>query len=147
MKWETFCRCFKQYDKAKKNRFGTLIPFPLVPGAANVYKLTPDGHLSIFATGFTAILGLTFDEVGALYVIENTTGNPFSTPGTGDIIRVDPSGERLTIASGLNLPTAMTFGPDNKLPVSIWGYGAAPGGGEIWQFDVTCAKQSHGIRK
>jgi len=127
--------------------FGTLTPFPLVQGAANVYKLTPDGHLSVFATGFTAILGVAFDEIGGLYVIENSIGNPFPAPGTGDIIRVDPSGERLTIASGLNLPTAMTFGPDNKLYVSIWGYGAAPGGGEIWQFDVTCAKQSHGIKK
>jgi hypothetical protein len=127
--------------------FGTLTPFPFVQGAANVYKLTPDGHLSVFATGFTAILGVTFDELGGLYVIENTTGNPLPTPGTGDIIRLDPSGERLTIASKLNLPTAMTFGPDNKLYVSIWGYGAPPGGGEIWQFDVTCAKNHHGIKK
>jgi hypothetical protein len=125
--------------------FGTLSRF--VPGAANVYKLTPDGKLSIFATGFSSILGITFDELGGLYVIENTTGNPFPTSGTGDIIRVDPSGERLTIASGLNFPTAMTFGRDNKLYVSIWGYGAPPRGGEIWQFDVTCAKNHHGIKK
>jgi hypothetical protein len=126
--------------------FGTLTPFPFVQGAANVYKLTPDGKLSVFATGFTAILGITFDEVGGLYVLENTVGFPFPNPGAGDIIRVDPSGERLSIASGLNLPTAMTFGQDNKLYVSIWGYGAPPGGGQIWQFDVTCAK-SHGIKK
>jgi hypothetical protein len=37
----------------------------------------------------------------------------------------------------------MTFGPDNKLYVSIWGFGGAPGMGEIWQFDLTCAKQFH----
>jgi hypothetical protein len=126
--------------------FGTLTPFPFVQGAANVYKLTPDGKLSIFATGFTAILGITFDELGGLYVLENTIGHPFPTPGAGDIIRMDPSGERLTLASGLNLPTAMTFGQDNKLYVSIWGYGAPPGAGQIWQFDVTCAK-SHGFKK
>ncbi len=41
----------------------------------------------------------------------------------------------------------MTFGPDNKLYVSIWGYGGTPGMGEVWQFDVTCAKQSHVIKK
>ncbi len=54
--------------------FGTLTPFPFVQGAANVYELTPDGKLSVFATGFSAILGVTFDEVGGLYVLENTVG-------------------------------------------------------------------------
>jgi hypothetical protein len=93
------------------------------------------------ATGFTAVLGITFDEVGGMYVLENTTNNPLPTPGTGDIIRIDPDGSRMTIASGLNFPTAMTFSPDNKLYVSIWGFGGAPGQGEIWQFDLTCAKQ------
>jgi len=66
---------------------------------------------------------------------------PFPTPGTGDITRIDPSGNRLTIVSNLNLPTALTFGADNKLYVSNWGYGGSPGMGEILQIDVTCAKQ------
>lgn len=122
---------------------GNLDTYPL-SNLSDIYKITPDGNISIVATGFTAVLGITFDELGGMYVLENTTGNPFPTPGTGDIIRIDPSGEKLTIASGLNVPTAMTFGPDNKLYVSIWGFGAAPGAGEIWQFDVTCAKNHHG---
>ncbi len=113
---------------------------------SSVFKITPDGHISVIATGFTAVLGITFDELGGMYVLENTTANPFPTPGTGDIIRIDPSGEKLTIASGLNFPTAMTFGPDNKLYVSIWGFNGVPGQGEVWQFDVTCAK-SHGTIK
>jgi hypothetical protein len=113
---------------------------------SSVFKITPDGHISVIATGFTAVLGITFDELGGMYVLENTTNNPFPTAGTGDIIRIDPSGEKLTIASGLNYPTAMTFGPDNKLYVSIWGFNGVPGQGEIWQFDVTCAK-SHSIKK
>jgi hypothetical protein len=113
---------------------------------SSVFKITPDGHISVIATGFTAVLGITFDELGGMYVLENTTGNPFPTPGTGDIIRIDPSGEKLIIASGLNFPTAMTFGPDNKLYVSIWGFNGVPGQGEIWQFDVTCAK-SQSVKK
>jgi hypothetical protein len=40
----------------------------------------------------------------------------------------------------------MTFGSDNKLYVSIWGFGGAQGMGEIWQFDVTCAK-SQSLKK
>jgi hypothetical protein len=35
------------------------------------------------------ILGLAFDRKGRLYVLENTTGNPFPTPKTGKILRVD----------------------------------------------------------
>ena len=37
--------------------FGTLTPFPVVQGAAKVYKLSPNGSYSVFASGFTAILG------------------------------------------------------------------------------------------
>jgi hypothetical protein len=119
---------------------GNLDTYPLSNKSA-VYKVTPDGKISVVATGFTAVLGITFDEVGGMYILENTTNNPLPTPGTGDIIRIDPDGSRMTIASGLNFPTAMTFSADNKLYVSIWGYGGAPGQGEIWQFDLTCAKQ------
>ncbi len=114
---------------------------------SSIFKITPGGQISVIATGFTAVLGILFDEVGGMYVLENTTNNPFPIAGTGDIIRIDPSGEKLTIASGLNFPTAMTFGPDNKLYVSIWGYNGVPGQGEIWQFDVTCAKQHYFIKK
>lgn len=120
--------------------------FPIM-NKSSVFKITPNGHISVIATGFSTVLGITFDELGGMYLLENTTGNPFPTPGTGDIIRIDPSGERLTIASGLNFPTAMTFGPDNKLYVSIWGFGGTPGMGEIWEFDVTCAKNHHGVKK
>ena len=124
---------------------GNLDTYPL-SDKSDIYKITPQGQISIVATGFSAVLGVLFDEVGGMYVLENTTGNPVPTAGTGDIIRIDPSGEKLTIASGLNYPTAMTFGPDNKLYVSIWGFNGVPGQGEVWQFDVTCAK-SHGTIK
>jgi hypothetical protein len=123
--------------------FGTLTPFPLVQGAANVYKLTPNGKLSIFATGFTAILGIAFDNHERLYVLENTVGQPGPTPGFGDVIRLDPSGKRQVITSGLNLPTAMTFGPDGKLYISNWGIGP-PGLGQIIQISFHCEEVQAG---
>lgn len=120
--------------------FGTLTPFPIVQGAANIYKVTPGGVLSVYATGFTTVLGILFDNSDRLYVLENTTGKPFPTPGTGKVIRFSPwSGKRETIVSGLNLPTAMTFGPDGKLYISNWGFGPpAKGGGQILQVSFKC---------
>ena len=82
-------------------------------------------------TGFTAILGLVIDKKGRMYVLENTTGNPFPTPGTGRIIRVNKNGSRDIIATGLSLATAMTYGPDENLYVSNWGFGALAGEGEV----------------
>jgi hypothetical protein len=110
---------------------GNLGAFPIVDGTQNIYKITPDGEIEIAATGFTAILGLVFDKTGRIYVLEMSTGNPFPTPGTGRIVRVNHNGSKDVIATGLNFATAMTMGPDENLYVSHWGFGAAPGGGEV----------------
>ncbi len=116
---------------------GNLSVFPIVQGSASVYKITPDGKVSTFATGFETILGLTFDADNRLYVLECTAGQSSLTPGFGDVVRVDPSGARTVITSGLHLPTAMTFGPDGKLYVSDWGIGP-PGLGQIIQVSFKC---------
>jgi sugar lactone lactonase YvrE len=71
-----------------------------------------------------------------MYVLENTTGNPFPTPFTGRIVRVDPNGTKEVIVSGLALPTGMTYGPDGNLYVSNWGFGAGPGGGQILKISL-----------
>jgi hypothetical protein len=110
---------------------GNLGAFPIVDGTQNIYKVTPDGQIEIAATGFTAILGLVFDKKGRIYVLEMSTGNPFPTPGTGRIVRVNKNGSKDVIATGLNFATAMTMGPDENLYVSHWGFGAAAGGGEV----------------
>ena len=116
---------------------GNLAPFPIVDGIASVYRVSRYGRIDVWATGFSTILGLAFDGEGRLYVLENTTGNPFPTPGTGKIIRVDLSGKRDTVATGLFLPTAMTMGPDGALYVSNKGFGPPiPGFGEILRVDV-----------
>jgi hypothetical protein len=118
---------------------GNLDVFPIT-GKSKILKISMAGDVQVVDTGFSTILGVAFDRKGALYVLENTTGagNQFPTPGTGDIVRIDPSGTRKTIVTGLNLPTAMTFGPDEKLYVSNWGFGKGPGGGEILKVDITC---------
>ena len=118
---------------------GNLNTFPIM-GNSSIYKITPGGNVSVVATGFSAILGIAFDKLGALYILQNTTGNPFPTPGTGNIVRLDPNGSRMTVVSGLNLPTGMVFGPDDNLYVSNWGFGPpAIGGGQVLKIGLICS--------
>lgn len=124
---------------------GNLNTFPAM-GKSAVYKISMSGEMVDSVTGFNAVLGVAFDQLGAMYVLENFTNNPFPTPGTGDIVRVDPNGTRQIIVSNLNLPTAMIFGPDGKLYVSEWGFGKPPGGGQILQISLLC-DQIHGKPK
>jgi len=107
---------------------GNLNTFPIIEGSSKVLKITPGGKVSVFATGFTTVVGLAFDHAHRLYVLENTTGNPFPTPGTGKVIRIDRLGNREEIASGLFLPTGITVGPDGNLYVSNVGFGPPPMG-------------------
>jgi hypothetical protein len=107
---------------------GNLDTFPIKDGSSKIMKITPDGFLITNYINFTTVLGLAFDSRGRLYVLENTTGNPFPTPGTGKISRIDGQYARTEIASGLSLPTAMTFGPDGNLYVSNLGFGPPPVG-------------------
>jgi hypothetical protein len=116
---------------------GNLRTFPIVEGSSSVYRISRSGQVDVWATGFTTILGLAFDREGRLYVLENTTGNPFPTPGTGTVLRLNQGSKRDTIATGLFLPTAMTFGPDGDLYVSNKGFGPPiPGVGEILRIAV-----------
>ena len=127
---------------------GNLDTFPAPHGGSGIYKVTPSGQISTVAKGFNMILGIVFDELGGLFVLESTTNNPYPTPNTGDIIRIDPSGARQIITSGLNFPSGMTFGPDGKLYVSNVGFGpTAIGGGEILQISFKCDEIHGDIKK
>lgn len=116
--------------------FGTLGTFPVRPGTQNIYKLTPDGHVKVAASGLTAVLGVAFDARGRLYALETDTVAGFPGPsaaGSGKVVRVNKDGTLTTIASGLTFPTAMTFDPDgDEIYVSNIGFGVpVPGAGQI----------------
>lgn len=106
---------------------GNLNTFPIVPGSSKILRITPTGSVTTAATGFTTVLGLTFDKLGRMYVLENTTTAGGPAPGAGDIVRVTGS-TREVLVSGLSLPTGMTFGPDGALYVSNLGFGLPPNG-------------------
>jgi hypothetical protein len=111
---------------------GNLDTFPIKDGSSKIMKITPAGDLTTVYINLSDIVGLAFDTRGRLYVLENTTNNPFPTAGTGQIVRVNGKNNYTPIATGLSLPTAMTFGPDGNLYVSNFGFGPPPvGAGQV----------------
>ena len=120
---------------------GTLTPFPVKAGAAEVFKVNPrTGRFSVFASDLSTVLGLAFGRDGALYVLEMSAKNGGPAPATGDVVRIKGS-HRTLIASGLNFPTGMAFGPDGNLYVSVNGFGAPPGAGQVVRIAVSTDHQ------
>ncbi len=117
---------------------GNLNTFPIVDGSSSIYKITPSGQVTEWATGFSAILGLAFDHESRLYVLEMTHGSVsgYPEPGKGRVVRVNPNGTHDVIATGLSFATGMTMGPDGNLYVSNWGFGKPPGGGQIMKITL-----------
>lgn len=113
---------------------GELTTFPVVPGAAKVLRFRKNGELLGSIGGFTAVLGVTSDEKGNLYVLESftcpTTTPCFPSPGSGRVTRVARDGTRAVVGTGLSFATSLRMGPDGALYVSNFGYGP-PGVGEI----------------
>ena len=108
---------------------------PVMPGEEKVWSLARSGELAVVKGGFTTVLGLDFDSRGRMYVLEASHAPGFPTPGTGRVVRINADGTRTVIVDGLFFPTAMRFGPDNKLYISNKGFGP-PQPGEILQVDV-----------
>jgi hypothetical protein len=110
--------------------------FPIVPGAQNVYRITPAGTLPVVASGLTAVVGIAFDARGRLYALETSAVGPFPTENAGRLVRLTRAGTWETVADNLNYPTAMVFGPDRALYVSAGGYNLRPGDGQVLRLAV-----------
>ncbi len=84
---------------------GNLGLFPIVDGSSKILKISRSGNVKTVVTGVTTVLGLAFDCEGFLYILENTTGNPFPTAGTGKVLRVTDDGlEEIATGSRCPLP-------------------------------------------
>ena len=81
--------------------FGNLAPFPIAPGSANVFKLTPSGNFKVWDAGLTTVVGVAFDHRDRLYALELSDGPGFPTPGAGKLVRISPSGRAEDILTGL----------------------------------------------
>lgn len=113
---------------------GFLGTFPMQQGGEAIRRISTSGQIQTAVFGLTAVQGVAFDARHRMYALESFTDQPFPGPaaiGTGRIVRVDVYGDQEVIATGLNFPTAMTFGRDGGLYVSNNGFGAPPGAGQI----------------
>ena len=132
---------------AKDGNFyvGNLGLFPITPGYSKILTLSsasnggfipfldfcPDLQKLRVAgsrAGFTTIVAVDFGPDGLLYALElsPTTPTGFPAIGTGKVVRLNRAGDIEDVATGLSVPTGMTFGPDGYLYVS--NFGAAPAG-------------------
>ena len=110
---------------------GQLTGAPFILGAANVYRVPPEGGTPVvYASGFTNIIDIAFGPDGLLYVLE-IDANGLATPGsTGALIRIEPGGARTTIAStGLTNPAGIAFSPAGNIYVT--NMATSPGGGQV----------------
>jgi hypothetical protein len=116
---------------------GTLTPFPLVPGAAQIFQITKHGKIVDTDPGLTAITGLALDRDDNLFVLELSTAPDFPVPGTGKVVRLHETGAIEEIVTGLVLPTGnMAFDADGALYVSNFGAVSTPGSGQIARVEV-----------
>ncbi|HEY7036824.1 MAG TPA: ScyD/ScyE family protein [Thermomicrobiales bacterium] len=102
---------------------GFLTPAPYTGGASKVIKIAADGTRTDAWTGLTAITALAVDPAGTLYALELATGNldqaPYLQPRTGKVVRQTGKAASAAVATGLDYPVAMAFGPDAALYVSL----------------------------
>ncbi len=108
---------------------GNLGTFPQAPGSSKIWRVTPDGRISLHASGFNMVLGLSIDHHGRMYVLQASEA-PAPTPETGSVVRLSRDGtQRTVIAGGLFLPGGMTLGPDHRhLYISNVAFGPPPVG-------------------
>jgi len=128
-----------------------LTPAPYVEGSAKVRHVGLDGAVTEVWTGLTTITGLEVGPDGTLYVAEMSSQisdeEPFLVAGSGRIVRQTGPDTEETVASGLDYPVELGFGPDGGLYVSVPAFGADEGNGEIIRLDEPVSEvprtQSH----
>ena len=95
--------------------------------AGAVYRLSRDGsQITRVVSGLHGVVGIAFDTVGRMYVLETTAAGvdpPLSDPSAGRLVRVERDGSVTPILTALAFPTALVTGRDGTFYVTNCGYG------------------------
>ncbi|MGF1677011.1 MAG: ScyD/ScyE family protein [Rivularia sp. (in: cyanobacteria)] len=105
--------------------------FPFPEGGAKIYRIDTSGELEVFAEGFTQLINLAFDTEGNLYALQHMNQSGWKGKPDGALIKIAPNGERTTLieGNGLEMPSALTIGPDGAF--YIINRGGRPGSGQV----------------
>ena len=112
---------------------------PYAAGSAAVYRLNDDGSTEPVWTGLTMVNAIAVAPDGTLYAAELSEAReqpPFFVPGTGRVVRQTGPDTFEEVLTQVNLPTALAFGPDDALYVSLPAVGADNGTGVVLRVDV-----------
>lgn len=107
-----------------------LTGFPFPVGEARVYRVVPGEDPEVYATGFTNIIDIAFDDAGNLYVVEIAHNSLASAAPFGAVIRVAPNGvQTVVLEEGLTFPTSVAITASGSLLVT--NCGVCPADGEV----------------
>ncbi|MFN8592064.1 MAG: ScyD/ScyE family protein [Thermomicrobiales bacterium] len=120
---------------------GFLTPAPYSDGSSHVVEVTPDGKVTEVWTGLTMVTAVAVAPDGTLYAAEMATGNtaaaPYIAPDTGRVVRRTGANTLEEVATHVNYPVALGFGPDGALYVAAPALGSIDPDGYILRIDVT----------
>ena len=109
------------FDSSGRVYVGFLSPNPFAQGSARVERWT-GGTSEVLVPGLMTVVDLKFGPDNNLYILEHSGERIMGPPphfkeNSGRVLKVTSSGLQ-EMASGLNFPTKMAFGPDGALYVT-----------------------------
>ena len=119
---------------------GYLTTPPYAAGDAKISHVAPDGTVEDAWTGLQAVTGVALGPDGMLYAAEMSTEmsgeGVFFTRDTGRIVRQSGPASAEDVATDLDLPVAMRFGPDGGLYVATPAFGSDDGSGQVLRIEM-----------